>query len=218
MMADLLDSRSLQQDMLSAAFDLLTTAVVLVDSGMRIVHDNTAAKQLMAQGTVLRRVGDRLSTRDPNAVVGIKDAVDLITKGDTVLATRAGVAVVIEDQSGKEFAVWVLPLDSGSRREMAAPFEAKAAIFARELGDTSAFPGELFVKRYGITPGECRVLMMLVQGLSVAETCDALGIGEPTVKTHLSRLFAKTGTSGQPDLMRVAVSALAPAQRQAPST
>ena len=54
--------------------------------------------------------------------------------------------------------------------------------------------------------------MMLVQGMSVAETCDALGIGEPTVKTHLTHLFAKTGTDRQSDLMRLAMSALAPAQ------
>ena len=58
--------------------------------------------------------------------------------------------------------------------------------------------------------------MMLVQGMTVAETCDALGVGEPTVKTHLARLFAKTGTERQADLMRLAMSALAPAQSAPP--
>ena len=35
------------------------------------------------------------------------------------------------------------------------------------------------------------------------ETAEALGIGEATVKTHLHRLFGKTGTSRQADLVKL---------------
>jgi DNA-binding CsgD family transcriptional regulator len=35
------------------------------------------------------------------------------------------------------------------------------------------------------------------------EVAEALGIGEGTVKTHLKRLFAKTGTRRQADLVKV---------------
>jgi DNA-binding CsgD family transcriptional regulator len=107
----------------------------------------------------------------------------------------------------------VLPLDSGLRNELAAPFSARAAVFLKEIGDTAPLPGELFVRRYGITPAECRVLMLLTQGMSPHDTADALGCSEATVRTHMQRLFTKTGTSGQPDLMRLAMSALAPASR-----
>jgi DNA-binding CsgD family transcriptional regulator len=105
----------------------------------------------------------------------------------------------------------VLPLDGGLRTDLAAPFSARAAVFLREIGDAAPLPGELFVRRYGITPAECRVLMLLTQGMSPHETADALGCSEATVRTHMQRLFAKTGTGGQPDLMRLAMSALAPA-------
>ena len=67
------------------------------------------------------------------------------------------------------------------------------------------------MRRYGITPAECRVLMLLTQGRSPYDTANALGCSEPMVRTHMQRLFAKTGTHGQPDLMRLAMSALAPA-------
>ena len=57
---------------------------------------------------------------------------------------------------------------------MAAPFSAHAAVFVRPLGgDAAAFPGELFVKRYGISPAECRVLMMLTQGMSPRDAAEA---------------------------------------------
>jgi DNA-binding CsgD family transcriptional regulator len=36
-----------------------------------------------------------------------------------------------------------------------------------------------------------------------AYTADALGISQATVKTHLHRLFRKTGTARQADLVRL---------------
>jgi DNA-binding CsgD family transcriptional regulator len=67
------------------------------------------------------------------------------------------------------------------------------------------------VRRYAITPAESRVMMLIVQGMTIAETAEALGISLPTAKTHLARLFDKTGTTRQADLVRLAMSALAPA-------
>jgi DNA-binding CsgD family transcriptional regulator len=124
----------------------------------------------------------------------------------------SGIALPIPRAKGEDLAAWVLPLDAGLRGELAAPFAASVAVFVRELGDTSPFPGELFVKRYGITPAECRVLMLLVQGMTPAEIADCLGLSLPTVKTHLTRVFDKTGAHGQAALMRLAVSALAPSR------
>ena len=66
------------------------------------------------------------------------------------------------------------------------------------------------MRRYAITPAESRVMMLIVQGMTIAETADVLGISLPTAKTHLARLFDKTGTSRQADLVRLAMSALAP--------
>jgi DNA-binding CsgD family transcriptional regulator len=66
------------------------------------------------------------------------------------------------------------------------------------------------VRRYAITPAESRVMQLLVQGMAPAEAAEALGISLPTAKTHLARLFDKTGTSRQADLVRLAMSALAP--------
>jgi DNA-binding CsgD family transcriptional regulator len=47
------------------------------------------------------------------------------------------------------------------------------------------------------------VLRAVVEIGGVPEIADALGIGEATVKTHLHRLFAKTGTSRQAELVKL---------------
>ena len=60
------------------------------------------------------------------------------------------------------------------------------------------------------TPAESRVMMLLVQGMAPAEVAETLGISLPTARTHLARLLDKTGTNRQADLVRLAMSALAP--------
>jgi DNA-binding CsgD family transcriptional regulator len=64
-------------------------------------------------------------------------------------------------------------------------------------------PGEAFARLHGLTGSELRVLMALSQGLGGMEVADMLGIGEPTLRTHLQRMFSKTRTAKQGDLMRL---------------
>ena len=65
-------------------------------------------------------------------------------------------------------------------------------------------PGEAFAKLYGLTGGELRALLTMAPGLSREErppTC--LASRESTVKTHLQRVFEKTGASKQTELMQL---------------
>ena len=209
--SDLLDARPL--DSLAATLDLLTVGVALTDAQGRIAHMNRAAAEMVENRAALRRDGDFLSASNPVAALALREAITSAGLHPKVQLPACGISVPLPtNDRGRDLAAWVLPLDAGMRSELAAPFSARIAVFLRELGDTSVFPGELFVKRYGITPAECRVLMMLVQGVSLGEAADCLGISMPTAKTHIARLFAKTETRNQSDLMRLAVSALAPAR------
>ena len=45
--------------------------------------------------------------------------------------------------------------------------------------------------------------MAIVEVGGVPETAEALGVAETTVKTHLYRLFDKTGVSRQADLVKL---------------
>ena len=71
-------------------------------------------------------------------------------------------------------------------------------------------PGEAFAKLYGLTGGELRVLLALTQGLGGKEAADMLGIGETTVRTHLQRIFSKTSTSRQAELLQLLHSSAPP--------
>ena len=62
-----------------------------------------------------------------------------------------------------------------------------------------------------MTPGEIRVLERLLAGRSAAEISDDLGTAIPTVRTHLASIFAKTGTSRQAEVIRLAAQLASPA-------
>ena len=63
---------------------------------------------------------------------------------------------------------------------------------------------------YKLTPAEMRVLMTIIQIGGVPEVAPVLGISETTVKTHLQRIFAKTGTSRQADLVKIVAGYMSP--------
>jgi DNA-binding CsgD family transcriptional regulator len=211
--SDLLDARELREDMLVSALDLLTVGIALTDETGRIAHLNRAAQQFIDTGVAIRKDGDFIAARDTGSSAELNIAIGLAARGHAIDMPASGIAVPLRGVSGRDLAAWVLPLDGGQRKQWGAPMSARVAIFLRELGDTTPFQGEIFVKRYAITPAECHVLMLLLQGLSVNDICAALDRRETTIKTHLSNLFAKTATTSQVDLVRLALSVVAPAAR-----
>jgi DNA-binding CsgD family transcriptional regulator len=75
---------------------------------------------------------------------------------------------------------------------------------------TARHPGEIFFSLYGLTGGELRVLLALLEGLTAGEAAVRFGISSSTVKTHLQRLFEKTGTSRQAELVSTVLGVLPP--------
>src|SRR5215472_5312562 len=64
---------------------------------------------------------------------------------------------------------------------------------------------EAVAAAFDLTPAEIRTFGRLLGGSSPAEIADELGVALPTVRTHLSNIFAKTGTARQLDLVLLAV-------------
>jgi DNA-binding CsgD family transcriptional regulator len=58
-------------------------------------------------------------------------------------------------------------------------------------------------RRFRLTPSELQVLLAVVEVGGAPKVAKMLGIAENTVKTHLRRLFAKTGTTRQAELVRL---------------
>ncbi len=57
---------------------------------------------------------------------------------------------------------------------------------------------------YRLTPAETRVFELIVEGKAPVEISEVLGVSVSTIKTHLVRVFDKTGCSRQADLVAMA--------------
>jgi DNA-binding CsgD family transcriptional regulator len=122
--------------------------------------------------------------------------------------------MALPDGAGAGYLASVLPLDRGARRELMAPFRASTAVFVQDPLSAPRTEGEAFARLYGLTGAELRVLLTLAPGLAVKEAARLLGLGEPTVRTHLQRIYMKTGVSRQPELVSLLLAHTPPLRRR----
>ena len=59
------------------------------------------------------------------------------------------------------------------------------------------------IRRFGLTPAEARLLDILCAGASVPQAAARLGVAPTTARTHLQRIFDKSGVRRQSDLQRL---------------
>lgn len=200
--ADALDLRTLNSEMLEATLSRLAAGVYLTARDGNIVYMNAAAEHQARTGNALRVVNNRLLPTDPKAHAALAKIIDEVSRDETD-AGPTGHSLALPDANGAGYVATVLPLERGRRQSILAPFAASVAVFAQDPERVLLMPGEAFAKLYRLTCGELRVLLTLAQGLGAKEAADMLGIGEPTVRTHLQRLFSKTGTSRQAELLQL---------------
>ena len=87
----------------------------------------------------------------------------------------------------------------------AASYRKAAGLRSVNGKQSSSIGVDAVAAAFNLTPAEIRTLERLLGGRSPAEIADELGVALPTVRTHLSNIFAKTGTARQLDLVLLAV-------------
>lgn len=179
--------------------DGLSPAIFLVDIDGRIIHANAASHLLLEKGNFLRSVNGRLTATDMQADRALHDA--FITVGETA---GKGNALPIPDTTGSNrYMAHVLPLTAGERHKAGMASAVVAAILVRKVEFETVSPSEIVGKTYNLTPTELRVLLAIVNVGGVRQAAGDLGVADTTVKTHLARLFEKTGVSRQADLVKL---------------
>jgi DNA-binding CsgD family transcriptional regulator len=198
-----IEARSLVASTFLSAIESVITGVVLVASDLRIIYANGTAARFLERGDPIAERHGLLSLPSPAAqsalAVAVRDAekdeAKFGRRGHTIPAPRADKTPMV---------LHVLPLRHGSVRTSLAPAAAAAVFLApatqEPLGE------DVVTMLFDLTPTEATVFTRLADGNTVAEAALALGIGEGTVRTHLHRIFAKTGTRRQAELVKLGAS------------
>lgn len=195
----LLDVATSKAATFEAALDATRSGVVLVDPEMGIVHANRSAEAMLKAGDPIRASRNRLEVGSELVGGTLRDAVR--AAGDEAAMGRRGVALPARRRDGSPLLMNVMPLERRSRGAGIAP-TAAAAVFIAETGAPPAMPRDALTLLFGLTPTEARVAELVVAGEDNARIAYALGIAESTLKTHMLRIYDKTGEHSRAGLVR----------------
>jgi len=208
--SDALDIRALRSETLERTLDGLVAGVFLTARDGRVVYMNATAERQIGTGNSIRIVNNRILAADPATRAALSKAIDEAAHADLDKDPSEQSLAIPDLKGGPGYVATLLPVDRGRRRDIVAPFAASVAIFTKDPVQAPLMPGEAFARLYQLTGGELRVVLALAQGVGAKEAADMLGISEPTVRTHLKRIFSKTDTARQADLVRLLQNAAPP--------
>ena len=188
-----------EADAFRDTIDGLAAGVFLVDAEGRLLHANAVARTLIGGRHSISKGHDEILRLDRTSMR------DLLPR----YGTTAPRSVVIETPDGDRLVGHVLPLADGARR-FAGMGGAVAALFVQPAHfDPPSIP-EGLAKAFELTPGELRVVLATVRHEGVADIAETLGVAETTVKTHLARIFGKTDTKRQADIVKLVAAFASP--------
>jgi DNA-binding CsgD family transcriptional regulator/GAF domain-containing protein len=180
------------------SLDLLPTAVWLLDVGGRVLFANRAGHELDTRHDGLWLDRDGLPTAaDPRDRQAVKRSItSTIAAGRGVsLATQATV-VVRRRRHPEPLQVMLYPLCP----DAILPGSA-AAMFIFEPEKRLVPEAELLRTFYGLTSAEAQLACALAQGETVESYGERQRLTANTVRTHVKRALAKTGTHQQSQLV-----------------
>jgi DNA-binding CsgD family transcriptional regulator len=196
----LLDIAALQRSSFEVLFDGLSAPILIVTGDMRVMHANKSALDLLARERPLRMHDSVVSVGHLGTQRALAHAIALATRDGTGLK-RTGLGIPLPQDDGSIGALHVLPLSRAG---------ATAAIFVARSVNPFVAATDVIAALFGLTPGEGRVFDLIAAGRTVAQAATSLGIGESTVRTHLLRLYDKTGVRRQAELVHLAASLAVP--------
>lgn len=186
-----------------AVLDQLASGVILLDQRNRILYLNAAARLFGLEGGALSLRGGTLRTRCQAHAKRLDDLILGAQRGMPASAMsipRVGdgqlLTVLISSVRGRDIERFA---------DMNMP-DAAVLVFVVDPANSRGLSISWIMDAYGLTPAEARVALAASTGASIPKVATSLLLSQNTIKTHLRRVYAKTGTSRQAELARVIAS------------
>jgi DNA-binding CsgD family transcriptional regulator len=175
----------------------MASGAMLVDGDGRLVLANTPAEALFRRGGGLKLCEGRLRATGDRENAALEALIGQCVRrglGD------AGGELVLRTDGGEPRKLLVIPL----RASAPVPVPGLPVAILLEAGDRSH---EATIARlrlhYGLTPAEAAFAVEIAKGDGKRAAAARRGISYSTARTHLSRIFDKTGVHRQTELVRL---------------
>lgn len=185
----------------SGALERLPLAVIFLDARCRVLEMNGSARKIVEAGDGLRIERGVLVALCTRAEVQLQQMIfgaaalqsgRLLQHGGALSLPRPG--------GGRPLSAMVAP--TGVTGIFPASRSARVVVLIEEPERRTTKPSADFAKGHKLSPAEAELTTRLVSGLSLQQAAASLGIRDNTARSHLKRVFVKTGARRQAELVR----------------
>lgn len=177
-------------------------SVIVVDSAGTVIFRNESAERLVEQKDGLAVDRGRLrgasaaDTKKLNSAISASFALD----GGRLVESR-GVVQLSRPSGKRPLQVLISPFFKLDCPAYEGENLALVIVFDPEMKPVTE--EEILRSVYSLTPAEARLASLIVKGLSLKEAAVVLEVSENTVRTHLKRIFSKTDTKRQSEIINL---------------
>lgn len=186
-----------------ATLNHLEDGILFVDVDTNVKFANEAAEQFFANGDLLQRKG-RLHAGSSDETASLHAAIAKCARSRTQHVPSDFVS--LRRQGRAPLSLLIAPLPS-ENSFLLMPTQPMVVIFVNDPDKLSRPTVVHLREKFGMTPAEAGFALEISKGDGIQAAADRLSISMGTARTHLSRIFYKTGTRRQAELVRVLVSA-----------
>ena len=188
--------------LLAEVLERLPTAVFALESDLRIVVANRAAEHVLSVGDGIRRARGCLELSDQAAARSLRSAVAGLARASRGDGASAGASFPIGRPSfSRPYSASAVPVRPLVPRNTAC---SACCLLLIDDPERQELPSERrLMQLWKLTVAEARVASLLAAGHSPREIADQLQVSFNTVRTQLQRIYMKTDTSRQGDLIRL---------------
>ncbi len=192
-------------DSVSEALDRIPIGFLVMDAASKVVVLNHRAQTILNLNDGLSLGRNGLVTprlEETNHLRGLIQSAIAGSSGKGI--GSGGIMTVSRPSLRRSFQVLVTPLRS--RASTVWPEKAAAAIFLSDPESQTEPSDKILGRLFGLTPAEARLAAALMKGNSLEQAAGEFHLSRNTVRSQLRKIFDKTDTKRQGELIRLLLS------------
>jgi len=196
---------------LAALVDMTPYGIVVFDNRGRPLIVNKRASRIFDSGQGLGMVNGRLHAADSETHGQLENALSMAVHGALGALIPAPDPVIVPRHGRLHpYQVVFSRLTSGDGADDLPVGSSVVAMIHEEWLSGPKYLATMLRNTYGLTSAEVRLCQAMLEGKSLSEAASDNRISRNTAKTHLSRVFSKTGVRSQTALLRLLSAGIRP--------
>ncbi len=183
---------------LAQALDHLPTGVMLVDDALHIIYMNSRARVICQLSTQVSIQNNRLVMRHPGDSTTLQERISGLAP-ISHLDTESVSTLRLSGTENESLELLISPVVA--ERDNKQTNHPSALLFLFDRQQYHSILSDLLTGLYDLTCAEARLVARLARNQTLEDAAEALDITINTARTHLKRIFTKTRTHRQSELI-----------------